>query len=72
MKNCPYYLEFKDMPLQRNALRIEIWTPEPRCLLKPPEHWSEEVKNKSLTWILSGGSCLVFGRCTNCGKYENQ
>jgi hypothetical protein len=69
MKNCPYYLEYNNFNLQRNALRVEIITPLPRCLLKPPDHWSERAKEKSLHWVLSGGDILVFDYCTNCNKY---
>ena len=62
---CPHLVEDQDLPLQRNALRVEICTPSPRCLLKLPEHWSEGAKRAGgLRWIGSGGSALVFGPCT--------
>ena len=66
---CPHLLEFNTFDIQSNVLRIEIIQPLPRCLLKPPTHWSDAAKEKSLHWVLSGGSVLVFGYCTNCNKY---
>lgn len=65
---CPHRIEPEPLPLQRNALRVEICTPADRCLLKMPEHWSEGAKTAgALRWIGSGGSALVFGVCDrNC------
>lgn len=63
--SCPYLVEDRNLPLQRNALRVEICMPIPRCILKLPEHWSEGAKQAGgLRWIGSGGSALVFGVCT--------
>lgn len=62
---CPYLVEHGALPRQSNALRIEICTPAPRCILKLPGHWSEGAKRAGgLRWIGSGGSVLVFGVCT--------
>ena len=68
MCNCPYRLEHKDSTLQKNALRIEIMTPELRCALKFPKHWSQAAKDLgAMRWVLSGGTPLVFGVCDkNC------
>lgn len=50
-----------------NALNVEVMQPMPRCRRKMPEHWSG-TGTSSLRWLASGGSPLVFGRCTpaNC------
>lgn len=62
---CPHRLKPDALPLQRNALRVEIFTPESRCILKMPEHWPEGAKKLGgLRWIMSGGSAFVFGVCT--------
>jgi hypothetical protein len=51
-----------------NALCIEIMTPLPRCTLKLPDHWTGSGAS-ALRWIGSGGSYLVFGRCSqNCPR----
>lgn len=74
MNNCPHLLEYKDLPLQRNALRVEIGTPSPRCILKLPEHWPDKAKEYGgIRWLASGGSGLVFGLCTpnNCPKNKS-
>ncbi len=73
MKNCPHRIEPERLPLQRNALRVEIGAPAARCLLKMPEHWSDGAKNAgALRWIGSGGSALVFGTCDrNCPLKAN-
>ena len=61
---CPHLIEYGSLPLQSNALRVEITTPSPRCLMKLPPHWSEGAKRAgALRWIGSGGSPLVFGVC---------
>jgi len=41
---CPHLLEFNTFDIQSNVLRIEIIQPLPRCLLKPPDHWSDTAK----------------------------
>lgn len=49
----------------RNCLRIEDMRTYPlRCRLKPPDHWPPSACDRSLNWILSGGSATVFGICT--------
>lgn len=67
---CPHRIEPEPLPLQKNALRIEVFTPATRCLLKLPEHWSKGAKHPgALRWIGSGGSALVFGTCdANCPR----
>lgn len=55
--------------MQKNALRVEtisVSNCAERCILKPPENWSEGAKKISLNWLFSGGSPLVFGECTRC------
>jgi len=53
-----------DVPRRRaNALNIEVGTPAPRCLCKPPSHWPV-ASGMALRWIASGGSALVFGSCS--------
>lgn len=62
---CQYLLEPGNVPRQRNAPRIEVLDPSPRCILKLPEHWSEGAKRAGgLRWICSGGDIFVFGICT--------
>lgn len=46
-----------------NALNVEPIQPLHRCKLKPPEHWPNDGPTAS-RWLLSGGSPLVFGMCT--------
>jgi len=46
---------------QSNALRIETFHPQDRCIQKKPEHWPESAT--ALRWIGSGGNPLVFGPC---------
>ncbi len=57
-----------------NALCVEIMTPVPRCTRKLPPHWKGSGAS-ALRWLGSGGSPLVFGRCSpicprTCGTKE--
>lgn len=40
-----------------NALNLEIGTPQPRCSARSPD-------GRGLAWILSGGSPLAYGLCS--------
>jgi len=73
--NCPHRYEEADMLFHPGgtAFRVEPMPTAPRCVLKPPSHWSEAAKERSVRWILSGGSCLVFGHCdAQCPAKEQQ
>ena len=59
--NCPYLRRPRLEPRRSNAFNIEIGAPALRCILKPPASWPEGMV---LRWIGSGGSLLVFGKCT--------
>lgn len=76
MNNCSDKLTepsfFSPDSLQRNALRVEtLRDMSPRCGLKMPEHWHEDVKRRGWgIWIFSGGCASVFGHCEyyNCPR----
>ncbi len=52
-----------------NALNVEVGTPVPRCRLRTPAHWNG-VDPRASRWLLSGGSALVLGHCTNCKEQK--
>jgi len=60
----PYF--FSSNTLQKNALRVESMRDmSPRCGLKMPEHWPDDVKNRGYgIWLYSGGTAEVFGHCS--------
>lgn len=45
-----------------NGLNVEVGTPSPRCINKPPVNVAG-VKADAFRWLLSGGSELAFGVC---------
>ena len=60
--SCPHRMELDVERRPANALNIEIGTPVPRCKLKSPD-------GRGMIWILSGGSRLAYGVCSNvCPK----
>jgi hypothetical protein len=68
-RECPFLIQPGIVPRPANALCIEAgaW-PSARCTLKLPEHWKGPGAS-ALRWLGSGGSALVFGRCTaNCPR----
>lgn len=73
IKDCKYIVEHRDDHLQTNALRCEVIRPMARCILKVPEHWPKAAKERGgASWILSGGSALVFGYCdSDCPEKDN-
>ncbi len=46
-----------------NALNVEIGTPHPRCLLKPPDGRGVTCDGGTLDYLRSGGSVLAYGLC---------
>lgn len=68
---CEHRIEVQTPPRPVNGLNIEIATPQPRCIQKPPKHIKNPEHFHALRWILSGGDPLVFGRCSsNCPKLK--
>lgn len=62
---CPHLITLRVERRPGNALNVEIGTPQPRCTLKPPEHWADISKDATvLRWLGSGGSPLVLGVCS--------
>jgi hypothetical protein len=54
MGSCVHALKPHDLPLQRNALRVEIMTPELRCEILPKtDQYGREYDVGR--WVLSGG-----------------
>jgi hypothetical protein len=62
MSACPCRIEIDVERRLANALNLEVGTPMPRCMRKPPEHWGESAPPVS-RWLASGGSALVLGVC---------
>lgn len=46
-----------------NALNVEIGTPHPRCLLKPPDGRGVTCDGGTLDYLRSGGSVFAYGLC---------
>lgn len=46
-----------------NALNVEIGTPLPRCLQKPPDGRGVTCDGGTLDYLRSGGSVLAYGVC---------
>ena len=61
-KNCPHRIVLGIEPRPVNGLNVEIGSFSDRCFLKTPAHWPKNATG--LRWIGSGGSAIVFGRCT--------
>lgn len=54
MGNCAHAMKPHDLPLQKNALRIEIMPPELRCAMLPKtDQYGREYDVGR--WVLSGG-----------------
>lgn len=53
-----------------NALNVEIGTPQPRCLFKPPDGRGVTRDGSTLDYLRSGGSVLAYGLCeaASCPK----
>lgn len=64
MKNCPFYIQPELSRRPGNALNVELGLPLARCKLKIPKHW-ENSGVSAARWLMSGGSSLVLGVCTN-------
>ena len=60
---CSKLLPVEFLHRKANALNVEPIQPLERCRLKTPEHWGS-VDPEGVRWRWSGGSNLVFGRCT--------
>lgn len=54
MNSCPHKIKPHDLPLQRNALRVEAITPGPVCVLRPKVDQFGRCY-EVLRWIGSGG-----------------
>lgn len=54
MGNCVHALKPHDLPLQRNALRVEIMAPELRCAMLPKTD-QYGLEYDVVRWFLSGG-----------------
>jgi hypothetical protein len=47
-----------------NALNVEIGTPQPRCLIKPPDGRGITKEGGTLDYLRSGGNVLAYGVCS--------
>ena len=63
-KICPFKITPSAENRRANALNVEVGSPLTRCQLQPPNHWNNGDIIGS-RWLLSGGSPLVFGHCSN-------
>jgi len=62
VRECPNRIE-PELPRRPvNGLNVEVGPPAPRCRRKLPKHWKGVTAAR---WLLSGGSPLVFGRCSS-------
>lgn len=53
---CRCTLKPEPLDKQRNALRIEIYTPGLRCTMRSPD-------GQGLRWLAAGGSATSYGAC---------
>lgn len=64
---CPHMMRPGDLPIQRNALRIEIMLPQPRCALRPKKDQFGRRYNV-VRYVLSGGDAIDAAcRCVGQG-----
>ena len=63
----------REMCIERrpgNALNVEIGTPMPRCMLKPPDGRGVTKDGGTLDWLRSGGKEMDYGVCCAVGCPE--
>ena len=62
MKDCDSRMEQPTPRKPVNGLNVEVATPLPRCINKPPVN-TLGVEADAIRWLASGGSELAFGVC---------
>ena len=67
-RGCPHHIGETTLPRHANALNIEFTSTTARCAKQPPSDWpnvgTASTNEMGFRWLGSGGSPLVFGRCT--------
>ena len=60
-RECNYRLLPHQLPLQKNAFRVEIFPPAPRCALKPKRDNAGRLHDV-WRWVNSGGDPITVAR----------
>jgi hypothetical protein len=76
--NTPYIITPEQLGLQRNALRIEVIPPMPRCVLRPKSDFSVIVRNRFhwrtdlLARVWSDFDYCVSDNCQRCPIFRKR